>query len=96
MQLKIKDFLIDFCKVYLLCVMILLNLIHEIRFHIILCISLTLYAKINAIVIFINVFEDVFVYLNVRVNFYININIVFDRKIKIIKHYLTILFEIIL
>ena len=95
MQLKVKDFLINFYKVYLSCVTIFLNLVYKIRSYIVFCISFTFYAKINAIVIFINVFKDVFIYFNVRVNLYVNINIVFDRKIKIIKYHLTILFEII-
>ena len=43
-------------------------------------ISLTFYTKINAIVIFINVFKDIFVCFNVHVNFNVDINIVFNRK----------------
>ena len=76
--------------------MILLNLVYEIRSHIILYIFFTLYTKINAIATFINVFENIFTCFNVRANLYVDENIVFNRKIRIIKHYLTILFKIIL
>ena len=42
-----------------------------------------------------NVFENVFVNLNVNADFHININIIFDRQIGIIRHYSTICFEFI-
>ena len=51
--------------------------------------------KINSIIIFINVFKNIFIYFNVNVNFYIDINIIFNRKIKIIKFYLIILLRYI-
>ena len=95
-QLKIKDFLISFCRAHLLYTTILLNLVYEIRFFIVLYIFLTLYTKINAIITFINVLKDIFAYFNVRADFNVNVNIIFNRKIKIIKYYSTILFEIIL
>ena len=54
-----------------------------------------LYSKINSIIISINVFKDVFVNFDVYTHFHVDINVIFDRKIKIIKNHSTILFEFI-
>ena len=54
-----------------------------------------LYSKINLIVIFINVFENMFINFDVNVDFHIDMSVIFDRQIKIIKHYLTICFKFI-
>ena len=51
--------------------------------------------KINLIVIFVNVFKNIFAYFDVNADFYIDMNIVFNRKIKIIKYYLAILLKFI-
>ena len=42
-----------------------------------------------------NVFKDVFISFNVRIHFHIDISVIFDRKIKIIKIHSTILSEFI-
>ena len=75
-----------------MCISIFLNLIYRI-YHIVL-IHL-FHSKIDLIIIFINVFEDVFANFDVNAYFHINVNIIFNRQIRIIKHYLTILFKFI-
>ena len=53
------------------------------------------HSKINLIITFINVFENVFTNFNVNAYFHINVSIIFDRQIRIIKHHLIILFKFI-
>ena len=76
MQFKIKYFLINFYWFYSACVSIFLNLIYQI-YYIVRIYSLHL--KINLIVIFINVFKDIFANFNINAYFHINVNIIFNR-----------------
>ena len=83
MYIEFINSLIDFNKVYLSYIAILFNLIDRIHFFsiCIIRIIIALYAKINTIVIFIKIFEDVFAHFNIRTNLNINVSVVFNLQI---------------
>ena len=82
MHIEFIDFSTDFNRVDLSYIAILFDLINRIYFFLICIIRIiiALYAKINMIVTFINVFEDIFARLDIRTNLNININVVFNRQ----------------
>ena len=83
MYIEFINPLTSFNRVDLLYITILLDLIDRIHFFLIYItrIIIALYTKINTIVTFINVFEDVFARFDIRTNFNINVNVVFNRQI---------------
>ena len=78
MQFEVKDSLVNLYRVYLSCVLILLNLIYLIYIIVynIIYIILRDYTKTNLIAILI---KDIFIYFNVSIDLYINISVVFNR-----------------
>ena len=75
-----------------MCVLIFLNFIYRIYYIVFIH---SFYSKIDLIIIFINVFKDIFISFDVNAYFHIDINIIFNRQIRIIKYHLTILLKFI-
>ena len=73
--------LTDFNRVDLLYIAIFLDLIDRIHFFLIYIIRIiiALYAKIDTIIIFVNVFKDIFTHFDIRINLNIDISVVFNR-----------------
>ena len=83
MRIEFMNLLINFNKIDLSCIAILFDFIDRIHFFLICIIRITiaLYTNINTIITFINVFKNVFAHFDIRINFNIDISVVFDRQI---------------
>ena len=83
MHIEFINSLTNFNRIDLLYIAIFFDFIDRIYLFLICIIRIiiALYAKINTIVIFINVFEDIFARFNIRINLNINISVVFNHQI---------------